>query len=230
MYEKRLRENLPWVEERIADALRRAGRSDVVRLIAVTKSHPVEAVRAAWSAGLRDYGENRVQELDEKRAVFDAEARPQWHLIGHLQRNKARRAVQLCDLLHSLDSLRLAQEVSKEAVRAGTDAHVLIQVNMSGEETKGGFDRGSAAEGIAQVAALPGLVCDGLMTMAPLTEDDDVIRDTFRRTREALEHARAAGARVGGDLSMGMSGDFEIAIEEGSTMIRLGTLLFGERQ
>jgi PLP dependent protein len=231
MYERRLRENLPRVEERVAAAVARAGRSDGVRLIAVTKGHPPSAVQAAYAAGVRDVGENRVQELEEKRTALGAVAEgPTWHLIGHLQRNKVRRSLPLFDWLHSLDSLRLAQEVSKEATRAGVTARVLVQVNVSGEETKGGFDADAAVQQIAAVTALPALQCEGLMTMAPLTEDVAVIRRTFADTRALLERCRSARLPLGGELSMGMSGDYEIAIEEGSTMIRLGTVLFGERQ
>lgn len=230
MYDERLSEALPRVEERVAAALSRAGRTGAVRLVAVTKGHPAEAVLAAHAAGLRDVGENRVQELDEKRAALPDVA-VSWHLIGHLQRNKARRAVALFDWIHSIDSLRLAQELSKEAHRAGTTVRALVQVNASGEETKGGFDAAREADAVAEVAALPGLRCEGLMTMAPYTDEERVLRGTFRRTRELLERCVAEGAALHGrELSMGMSHDYEIAIEEGSTMIRLGTVLFGERQ
>lgn len=252
MYEEALRRRLPVVEERIAEALRRSGRSDAVGLVAVTKGHSVEAVRAAVAAGIRRIGENRVQELESKRAAWDGgaavdggapvdgaaayESTPEWHLIGHLQRNKARRAIALCDVIESVDSLRLAQELSKEAERGGAVVRVLIQVNVSGEASKGGFDArqehaDQAVERIAEVAALPGLRVEGLMTMAPLTDDEAVLRATFRDARRLLERCGAAGVALGGgELSMGMSSDFEIAIEEGSTMIRLGTVLFGERQ
>jgi PLP dependent protein len=238
MYDERLRRNLPRVEERVAAAKARAGREGAVRLVAVTKGHGVEAVRAAWSAGIRDVGENRVQELEEKRAAFDAAApaaaggeRPAWHLIGHLQRNKVRRALPLFDLIHSVDSLRLARELSKEAVRAGAQVQALVQVNVSGEATKGGFDASRVVDDIAAVACLPALAVRGLMTMAPFTDDELEIRRTFTATRELLERCAVAGIALSGrELSMGMSSDYEIAIEEGSTMIRLGTILFGERE
>jgi pyridoxal phosphate enzyme (YggS family) len=231
MYSKRLKESLPRVEERIARALARSGRSAQVRVVAVTKGHPADAVRAAAAAGLMDVGENRVQELDAKRGELEgSDLGVTWHLIGHLQRNKARRAVQLFDRIHSIDSLRLAQELSSEAERAGVTVRGLVQVNVSGEASKGGFDADRAVEHIARVAALPGLSCEGLMTMAPFTDDVRVVRATFSGTRELLE--RCTGEGIGLDaaeLSMGMSGDFEIAVEEGSTMLRLGTILFGER-
>jgi PLP dependent protein len=231
MFEARLRESLPAVEERIASALVRAGRRDAVQIVAVTKGHPVAAVTAAARAGIAAVGENRVQELEEKRAGWTESPGLAWHLIGHLQRNKARKAVALSDLIHSVDSVRLAQELSREAERAGRVTRVLVQVNMSGEETKGGFEGEAAIDGIAGVTRLPGLVCEGLMTMAPFTDDTTLIRRTFVATRELLDRCVAEGVGLSGrQLSMGMSGDFEIAIEEGSTMVRLGTVLFGERQ
>lgn len=212
-------------------ALERSGRRDAVRIVAVTKGHPAAAVRAAAAAGLHDVGENRVQELDAKRTELESgDPGVQWHLIGHLQRNKARRAVQIFDRIHSIDSLRLAKELSAEAVRSGIEVRGLVQVNTSGEGSKGGFDADHAFDEIAEVAALPSLVCEGLMTMAPLTDDERTLRATFAGARALLERCTREGIALRGtELSMGMSGDFEIALEEGSTMLRLGTILFGER-
>ncbi|HUF51207.1 MAG TPA: YggS family pyridoxal phosphate-dependent enzyme [Longimicrobiales bacterium] len=230
MYDERLRESLPRVAERIAAAQARAGRGAPVTVVAVTKGHGVAAVLAALRAGLRDVGENRVQELVEKRGELAGSAQPVWHLIGHLQRNKVRRAITLFDRIHSIDSLRLAQELSAEAVRADLTVRGLVQVNVSGEATKGGFDRARALAQIAAVAALPALAVEGLMTMAPFAADEAVVRATFAATRALLERCAGEGiALQASELSMGMSGDYEIAIEEGSTMIRLGTILFGER-
>ncbi len=233
MDEAQLRSNLQRVEERIRGACERSGRSGAVSIVAVTKGHAVDVVRAALSVGLRRCGENRVAELDEKVEEVGREA-AEWHLIGHLQRNKVRRALQLFDLIHSIDSLRLANELSAEAERTGNRVHGLAQVNVSGEETKGGFEATDALEPtvneIRALAALPGLDLRGLMTMAPYTNDVDVLQRTFRRARELFE---LCGREVEGftaeHLSMGMSNDFEIAVEEGSTMVRLGTVLFGER-
>lgn len=224
-----VRENLARVRERVAAALTRAGRSDAVTIVAVTKTHPLDAVHAAEAAGLTVVGENRVQEMEAKRAEY-GDGALEWHLIGHLQRNKARTAVRIADLIHSVDSLRLARELSKEAERADRTVRVLVQVNASGEESKGGFDPARAVDDVLAVCALPGLQCEGLMTMAPLTDDERIIRDTFRGARDVLERVLSQGAAVAvPGLSMGMSGDYEVAIEEGSTMIRLGTTLFGER-
>ncbi|HEX6134541.1 MAG TPA: YggS family pyridoxal phosphate-dependent enzyme [Longimicrobiales bacterium] len=231
MYTEQLRANLERVEERISRALERVGRADTVRVVAVTKGHPAEAVRAAVACGLHDIGENRVQELEAKRVeVSGSGIEVRWHLIGHLQRNKVRRAVQLMDMIHSIDSLRLARELALEAERAGVEVRGLVQVNVSGEETKGGFDAARAVDEIAQVASLAHLRCEGLMTMAPLTDDTAVVRKTFAGARALLERCRDEDVGLSGaELSMGMSGEYEIAIEEGSTMLRLGTVLFGER-
>lgn len=229
MYEAQLQRNLPEVRARIERARERADGREVT-LVAVTKGHPPEAVRAAAAAGLRICGENRVQELEEKREML-ADLDIEWHLIGHLQRNKVRRSLPFFALLHSLDSLRLAKTVSSEAVRAETTVDVLVQVNASGEETKGGFDAGAGTEPIAQVCELPGLRVRGLMTMAPFTDDEAVVRGTFQRTRTLFDACtRDVSAFRGEHLSMGMSNDFEWAVEEGATMVRLGTVLFGERE
>ena len=234
MYEARLRETVPAVRERIAQALQRSGRSNAVTLVAVTKSHPVDAVRAAIAAGLTDCGENRVVELEEKVDTIGRDA-VRWHLIGHLQRNKVRRAQPLFDLVHSVDSLRLAQALSEEAERASLRIAGLVQVNVTGEETKGGIeavdDIEAAVPEIAEIAALPGLEIKGLMTMAPYTDDERVLRRTFQRARALFDLCGREIDRFQADhLSMGMSNDYEIAVEEGSTMVRLGTTLFGERK
>lgn len=229
MYDARLSEHLPHVQERIGRALGRVGRSTGVTIVAVTKGHPVDAVRAAADAGLCDVGENRVQELEAKRS--EADGRVRWHLIGHLQRNKVKRVLPLFDMIHSVDSLRLAQELSKEAERADRDVVALMQVNASGESTKGGLNVSEGVDVIGAITELPRLRVRGLMTMAPLTDDEAVIRSTFARTRKLFEEcASALPSFDAAHLSMGMSNDYEIAVEEGSTMVRLGTVLFGERQ
>jgi pyridoxal phosphate enzyme (YggS family) len=233
MYEERLRDSLPRVEERIEQSRAHAGRRNEVRIVAVTKGHPLAAVRAAVAVGLRDCGENRVAELDEKIGEL-GRAAATWHLIGHLQRNKVRKAVPLFDVIHSIDSLRLARELSAEAERTGVTVHGFVQVNASGEEAKSGIDISSEiAPGLAALQAiceLPGLSITGVMTMAPFVAEESVLRRTFARTRELFDQAAGQVDKFEArDLSMGMSNDFEIAIEEGSTMVRLGTILFGER-
>jgi pyridoxal phosphate enzyme (YggS family) len=224
-----LAERLARVRERIERARERAGRTDAVTLVAVTKTHPPEAVQAAIAAGVADLGENRVQELAEKvDAVGRAAAR--WHLIGHLQRNKVGKALPLFDLLHSLDSVRLAEAISAEAVKTGTRVRALVEVNAVGEESKEGFPAAEAIDGIGRIAGLPGVELLGMMTMAPFTDDQAVIRRAFRTTHELCEQAarQVPGFRAE-HLSMGMSNDFETAVEEGATLVRVGSSIFGER-
>ncbi len=232
-YQHSLAENLPRVRERIAAAARRGGRdASDVRIVAVTKAHPPGAIEAALEAGLADIGENRIEELARKAPLFDAAA-VTWHAIGHIQRRKAGAAARLAALIHSVDSLRLAETLSRLGQARGRPVAALVQVNASGEATKGGFpvarDLNRALDDIVQVAALPGLRVQGLMTMAPFVADETTLRATFAKTRAALEAATAIEGFAGRELSMGMSNDFEIAVEEGSTMVRLGTTLFGKR-
>jgi pyridoxal phosphate enzyme (YggS family) len=224
-----LRTRIESVRQRIEAARARAGRADEVTLVAVTKTHPADVVRAAIAAGVADVGENRVQEMDEKVAEVGRRA-VRWHLIGHLQRNKAARAVALADLVHSLDSIRLAEALSTEAVKAGVIVPALVQVNTSGEESKFGLAPEEAIDAVGRMAELPGLRLEGMMTMAPFTDDQAVIRRTFAGARRLREEAeRQVPAFTGQHLSMGMSNDFEAAVEEGSTLVRVGSTLFGER-
>lgn len=229
MYPDLLAENLPAVRGRMAAAAEAAGRSpDAVRLVAVTKGHPVEAVEAALDAGLTDLGENRVGELEHK--VAETKGRDvTWHMIGHIQRRKASRAMEAADLIHSVDSPRLARRFSRVATEAERSVACLIQVNTSGEDSKGGFEGQGALERVHEAVELPGLDVRGLMTMAPYTDDEKVLTETFRRLREMSETLRELTDRVGPELSMGMTNDMEIAIREGSTLVRIGTALFGER-
>ncbi len=217
------------VRERIERARERAGRSGEVTLVAVTKTHPAEVVRAAIRAGVADVGENRVQELEQKVPEVGRGA-VRWHLIGHLQRNKVAKALPLFNLLHSLDSLRLAQALSDAAVKSGATVRALVEVNSAGEETKGGVPAAEAVDVVGRMAELPGLELLGMMTMAPFTDDAGVVRRAFRTTRELCdETARQVAGFKGQELSMGMSNDFEIAVEEGATLVRVGSSIFGER-
>lgn len=233
LYHHAVAENLPRVRDRIAAAAERSGRDPgAVRVVAVTKGHPPGAIEAALAAGLRDIGENRVEELQRKAPLFEAEP-VTWHAIGHIQRRKAAGAARLAALIHSVDSLRLAEKLSRLGEAEGRCIPVLVQVNASGEATKGGFPAARAPDeavaGIARVAGLPGLRVDGLMTMAPFVADEPTLRATFRTTRTVLEAARGIDGVGGRELSMGMSNDYETAVEEGSTMVRLGTTLLGRR-
>ncbi len=228
-YGERLSRTLPEVRERIARAADAAGRpADAVRLVAVTKGHPAEALRSALSAGLRDLGENRVPELEAKAGALVGEA-VTWHMIGHLQRRKAPRAAELADVIHSVDSVRLAERLSRVAIDLGREVRIFAQVNTSGEASKSGLDPAKTLDEIQRIAELPGLYVEGLMTMAPLVDDERVLGSAFRRLREISEKLRVVTPRVGPELSMGMTNDLEIAIREGSTLVRIGTALFGER-
>lgn len=229
MYLQRLRESLPRTLDDIREAAASAGRDPgAVTLVAVTKGHPVEAVEAALELGLRDLGENRVQELRDKAEVM-AGSGVRWHMIGHLQSRKAPAVVGVAHLVHSVDRVSLAEKLGRASREAGATTRVLVQVNTSGEDTKGGFTYPSAVEDILEVAGTPGLRVEGLMTMAPFVDDEAVLRGTFRRLRETLEEARRHAPELGQELSMGMSNDLRFAVEEGSTMVRIGTALFGPR-
>lgn len=231
MYLERLRLVLPEVRGRIARAQERAGRSDTdsVTLVAVTKGHPVEALYAAREAGLDVIGESRVQEALAKSAAA-GDLGLEWHLVGHLQRNKVRDALGLFSLIHSVDSLRLARAIASAAEQRDRGVDVLVQVNASGEAAKFGVPAAEALSFVREVSALEHLRVLGLMTMAPFTEDELVVRRTFRATRELYESCRDSVEKFEGrHISMGMTNDYEIAVEEGSSMVRLGTVLFGER-
>lgn len=229
VYYRGIRERLPRVLDRIAAAAERSGRDPFgVRIVAVTKGHAPCAVEAVAEAGLRVIGENRVEELQRKRAALN-DLDVDWHMIGHVQRRKAGPAARLAGLVHSVDSLRLAEKLSRLGEAEGRRVPVLVQLNVSGEATKGGFAQAEALDGVAKVAALGGLRVLGLMTMAPFVADEAVLRSTFRKTRQVMEAAAGTPGVEGRELSMGMSNDYEIAVEEGSTMVRLGTTLLGER-
>ncbi len=235
MYQTRLEETLPRVRERVAEAAARVGRSpEGVRTVAVTKGHPMEAIRAALASGIRDLGENRLGELEEKRRALDGSGGSppdlRWHMVGHLQRRKAPGVRDAAHLLHSLDSLRLARRLERTAPEGSRPLPVLLQVNTSGEASKYGFTPEGFTDGLGEILEMTSLEVRGLMTMAPLTDDRALIRATFRRLRQLQERARESHSGYGGEeLSMGMSNDYELAVEEGSTLVRLGTVLFGER-
>ncbi|MCD8054275.1 MAG: YggS family pyridoxal phosphate-dependent enzyme [Lachnospiraceae bacterium] len=226
-----IQDNYREVEARVAEACRRAGRKrEEVTLIAVSKTKPVEMVRELIGLGVVDFGENHAQEL-----VTKTEAIPEklnWHFIGHLQRNKVKYVVGRACLIHSVSSLRLAEEIQKESEKKGIVTPVLIEVNIADESTKSGISAEEAIRLVRQVAELPGLSIRGLMAIAPPVEEPEENRRYFRQMRELKE--TIAGLQLPGvfmeELSMGMTGDFEVAIEEGTTMVRVGTAIFGARQ
>ena len=217
------------VKARIDAACKRAGRDPgEVEIVAVTKTHGAEVVKEAWDAGLRIVGENKVQEAAWKKPA--SVTGPLWHLIGHLQSNKVRKALELFDFFHSVDTVQLADRMNQIADEIGASPHVLLEVNVSGEKSKSGMRPEEVEPTVRHVMeACPRLTVEGLMTMAPFSENPEDARPYFRRLRElrdAVEKSLGAGLPR---LSMGMSGDYEVAVEEGATWVRLGTVLFGER-
>ena len=213
------------VRERISEAVRRGGHGQAVRIVAVTKTYGPEAAAAAWGAGIGIVGENRIQEALEK---MDHVVEPvEWHLIGHLQRNKVKHLDRFA-MFQALDSERLAVAINERAVATDRRMPVLVQVNTSGEQTKGGFGLIELRGVAPRLAAMSGLEVKGTMTMAPYEAPEKVLREVFSRCREAVAVLRQAGLDAR-ELSMGMSGDYEVAVEEGATMVRLGTILFGAR-
>ena len=220
--------NLQTVRQRITDACRRSGRDPAgVTLLAVSKNQPPETIRAAAAAGLSLFGENRVQEARSKISQCPASLR--WHMIGHLQSNKCRDAVSLFSMIQSVDSLPLAVEINKWAGHFARTMPVLLEINIAGESSKFGCSPEKLPAVLPQINALPRLEIHGLMTVAPFTPDPEKTRPVFRRLRELkAECEKILGAPLP-HLSMGMTGDFEIAIEEGATIIRIGSALFGPR-
>jgi pyridoxal phosphate enzyme (YggS family) len=224
-----LPERLAAIQSRIADARARGGHGQDVTIIAVTKTHEAAAVEAAWGAGVADVGENKVQEALDKQGAVQGPARDaRWHLIGHLQRNKVKHLDRF-HLFHGCDREALSDEIDAFGRKRGAPIDVLMQVNVVGEESKGGYSPAGWEREAERLTSLVGLRVLGVMTMAPFDADEATLRTVFRGAREAREALRRAG-HVGADaLSMGMSGDYEIAVEEGATMVRLGTILFGAR-
>jgi pyridoxal phosphate enzyme (YggS family) len=220
-----LAERLREIRGRIDEAVARGGHGQQVTIVAVTKTFGPDAAIAAWHAGLRDVGENRVQEALDKMDVVDLPLA--WHLIGHLQRNKAKTTSRFA-LVHSVDSARLADAVHDVGEHRRSPIPVLLQVNVVGEQTKGGYMPGDIGAESARLVDRRGLRVSGVMTMAPLDADERTLRTVFAGAREALAVVARAG-HPARELSMGMSNDFEIAVEEGATMVRLGTILFGAR-
>lgn len=217
------------MRERISAAAGRAGkRIEDVTLVAVSKGVDIDDIAAAVAAGITDFGESRVQEAEPKAARLP---HLRWHMLGHLQRNKVRQAVRLFSVIQSVDSERLAAELSAHAT-AQHSIDILLQVNVTGESQKSGIDPRDAPAILREIAGMPGLRVVGLMTIAPQSDDPETVRPVFRRLRELRDEVRTSGI-VGREfvhLSMGMTDDFEVAIEEGATMVRVGRAIFGERK
>ena len=225
--------NLRAVRERIARAASRGGRSErSITLVAVSKTHPPERVREAFEAGQLAFGENKVQEGEAKIAALGSlrEAGLRWHLVGHLQSNKARKAVGLFDVIHSVDSVDLARKLAAAAAEAGKVQDVLVQTDLAGEATKHGVSEAALLPALEALRGLASLRVQGLMILPPFEDDPEKTRSYFRRLRDLRDRAANEALLAGPELSMGMSHDFEVAIEEGATIVRVGTAIFGERK
>lgn len=225
-----IKENIAYVEQVIVKTCEESGRDrKEVTLIAVSKTKPVEMLQEAYETGCRDFGENKVQELIDKYEVLPKDIR--WHMIGHLQRNKVKYIVDKVHLIHSVDSLRLAEEISKEAVKKNVSVNILIEVNAAGEETKFGTTCEEAKQLVKDVAKLPNVNIKGLMTIAPMVEKAEENRQFFQQLKKlsvdiTAENIDNVSMEV---LSMGMTGDYSVAVSEGATLVRVGTGIFGER-
>lgn len=225
-----IQENIKQIQKNIEDACSRVERdSREVTLIAVSKTKPVSALEEAYQCGMRDFGENKVQELVEKAEVLPKDIR--WHMIGHLQRNKVKYIVDKVYLIHSVDSLRLAEEISKEALKKNVTVDILVEVNVAEEETKFGSTMEEASELVSQIASLAGIRVKGLMTIAPFVENPEDNRKFFAKLKQLAvdiedKNIDNVSMQV---LSMGMTGDYEVAVEEGASYVRVGTGIFGER-
>ncbi len=231
-YTMAIAEALYNVHKKISSAALRSGRSaDEIKLVAVSKTIGLEKIIQAMKAGASMLGENRVQDAKNKITELKAQRpdlKPEWHLIGNLQKNKAKTAVQLFDLIHSIDSASLAEDINRHASAVDKVQRVLVQVKLSDEVTKHGVSSDGVMELLEKVYDMDYLRLDGLMTIPPFFEDPEDTRPYFKWLRELFEKAKAKGMRLH-ELSMGMSNDFEVAIEEGATMVRVGTAIFGER-
>ena len=227
---KELAQNYNTVKDNIRKACEKAGRPErEVTLLAVSKTKPIDMLKDVYLAGARDFGENKVQELIDKIPQMPSDIR--WHMIGHLQRNKVKYIVGKVYLIHSVDSLRLAEEISAEAVKKQVEVNILVEVNVAQEESKFGTTVEETATLIREIAVLPGIHIRGLMTIAPFVENSEENRLYFRKLRQlAVDIGNKNIDNVSMNiLSMGMTGDYEVAVEEGSTIVRVGTGIFGER-
>jgi len=226
-------ENIRWIRDKITAAAASCNRSpDDIMLLPISKTFPIDSVSQAATAGIRRFGENRVQEAESKILHFRSLAKLEWHLVGHLQSNKAKRAAELFDVIHSVDSIRLAARLSRACVETGKIMSVLIQVDLGGENTKFGAEPAAVAEIVRMVSGLDGIRINGLMTIPPFFEDPDESRPYFARLRKLRDEVESElpGGLGEKHLSMGMSHDFEAAIQEGATIVRIGTAIFGTRQ
>ena len=221
-------DNLINIHSRMQDAAHRVGRQVLdVRLVAVSKTYPPAVIQDAWNAGQHVFGENRVQDALPKIAELPAKA--EWHFIGHLQSNKIRKALPAFTLIHGVDNLELAQQINRIAGEMGLTANILLEINVSGEASKFGFSPADLRENLEGLLCLPNIRINGLMTMAPYSEDPETARPVFSKLRILRDELAAQSGQALPELSMGMSGDFEVAIQEGATIVRIGSSIFGHR-
>ena len=221
-------DNLINIHSRMQDAAHRVGRQVLdVRLVAVSKTYPPAVIQEAWNSGQHVFGENRVQDALPKIAELPAEA--EWHFIGHLQSNKIRKALPAFTLIHGVDNLELAQQINRIAGEMGLTANILLEINVSGEATKFGFSPADLRENLEGLLCLPNIRINGLMTMAPYSEDPETARPVFSKLRILRDELAAQSGQALPELSMGMSGDFEVAIQEGAPIVRIGSSIFGHR-
>ena len=225
-----LAENLNIVKAKIEEAAKRSGRDvSEITLIAVSKTKPVEMISEVYDCGIREFGENKVQEITSKSAVLPDDIN--WHMIGHLQRNKVKQVINKTVLIHSVDSIRLAEAISKEATAQNITVSILLEVNVAGEDTKYGFTLDETPQILYEIAAMPGIYVRGLMTSAPFVDDPEENRQYFKQLKDLCVDLKAKNIdNTSMDfLSMGMTNDYEVAIEEGATHVRVGTAIFGDR-
>ena len=225
-----IKDNIIEVNNDINNAIKKAGRSEnSAQLIAVSKTKPVEMLQEAYDAGMRDFGENKVQELVDKYDKLPKDIR--WHLIGHLQTNKVKYIVDKAYLIHSVDSIKLAKEISKEATKKNVISNILIEVNVANEDTKFGISYEACEDLIREISTLPGICVKGLMTVAPFVVDSEQNRPIFKKLQQLFVDIKAKNIDnvIMETMSMGMSGDYIVAVEEGATYVRVGTKIFGER-
>ena len=225
-----LKENLKTVEEHVLEACKRAGRSrEEVTLIAVSKTKPVDMLQTVYDQNIREFGENKVQEMCEKMEILPKDIH--WHMIGHLQKNKVRQVIDKAVLIHSVDTVGLAEQIEKEAVKRDLDVSILLEVNVAGEESKFGFAPEEVEEAAREIAKYPHVHIQGLMTIAPFVENSEENRGVFKKLYELYVDMKRKNIDnvTMNVLSMGMTGDYQTAIEEGATMVRVGTGIFGTR-
>ncbi len=227
-----IKEKLKILKEKISESAKRVGRNpNDIKIIAVSKKQPMTSIQEAYRAGLTHFGENYVQEFLQKHEMLQDTVQPVWHFIGHLQSNKVKDLVGKCEFIHSVDSLKLAKLIDKQAASINIKQKILLQINLAGESQKSGFNKQTLAFAQAELAALRHIIVVGFMLIPPLENEAEKNRPYFKELKKLLDHANASGHYQNPltELSMGMTQDYEIAIEEGATMVRIGTFLFGAR-